>query len=269
MNLNAMGSVENQREEWPDGTWIPEPILQYPDFHKALYFGADRETLAYDVQRTAEPAMYYFTPAYLVDPAGGVSFRGSEFGPGVLENMSPDTFGYNPAAATTFFRSAVRQAVADGHYARNEVIRISFGFHSNINRNPKEILSAEFLIDYYESLFIDPQTGIRILFDLNRVSSPQNIIDEIIAGEFDLVFGGISGSQLNAASFLNIFRSGPGRSPFVLNFGPAFDTEEPVIPIEYVDPVSGETKRELFSFSALYYLLTSEAEVVDGRIIYD
>lgn len=266
MNLNSMGSVENQREEWPDGTWIPEPILQYPDFHKALYFGADRETLAYDVQRTAEPAMYYFTPAYLVDPAGGVSFRGSEFGPGVLENMSPDTFGYNPDAATAFFRSAVRQAVADGHYAQGAVIDLHLGIQAD---SPTGLLAAEYLKEEYERLFNDPETGITVEVDIQAEPFPNNYFNVILPGEFDMGFGGISGSQLNAASFLNIFRSGPGRSPFVLNFGPAFDTEEPVIPIEYVDPVSGETKRELFSFSALYYLLTSEAEVVDGRIIYD
>jgi len=266
MNLNAMGSVENQREEWPDGTWIPEPILQYPDFHKALYFGADRETLAYDVQRTAEPAMYYFTPAYLVDPAGGISFRGSEFGPGVLENMSPDTFGYNPDAATAFFRSAVRQAVADGHYAQGDVIDLHLGIAAD---SPTGLLAAEYLKEEYERLFNDPETGITVEVDIQAEPFPGNYFNVILPGEFDMGFGGISGSQLNAASFLNIFRSGPGRSPFVLNFGPAFDTEEPVIPIEYVDPVSGDTKRELFSLSALYYLLTSEAEVVDGRIIYD
>ena len=266
MNINSMGSVENQREEWPDGSWIPEPILQYPDMHKALYFGADRETLAFDVQRTAEPAMYYFTPAYLVDPAGGVSFRGSEFGPGVLENLSPDTSGFNPDAATAFFRSAVRQAVADGHYAQNAVINLHLGIQAN---SEGSLLGAEFLKESYESLFTDPETGIRVVVDIQPEPFPNNYFNVILPGEFDLGFGGISGSQLNAASFLNIFRSGPGRSPFVLNFGPPFDTEEPVIPIEYVDPVSGETKREIFSFSAIYFLLTSEAEVVDGRIIYD
>jgi ABC-type oligopeptide transport system substrate-binding subunit len=266
MNLNSMGSVENQREEWPDGTWIPEPILQYPDFHKALYFGADRETLAYDVQRTAEPAMYYFTPAYLVDPAGGVSFRGSQFGPSVLENLSPDTSGFNPDASTAFFRSAVRQAVADGHYAQGEVIRLHLGIQAD---SPGSLLGAEFLKESYERLFTDPETGITVVINIVPEPFPNNYFNVILPGEFDMGFGGISGSQLNAASFFNIFRSGPGRSPFVLNFGPSFDTEEPVIRIEYVDPVSGETKREIFSFSAIYYLLTSEAEIVDGVIIYD
>jgi uncharacterized repeat protein (TIGR02543 family) len=266
LNLNSMGSVENQREEWPDGTWIPEPILQYPDFHKALYFGADRETLAFDVMKTAKPTMYYFTPAYLVDPAGGVSFRASQFGPGVLENMSPDTFGYNPDAATAFFRSAVRQAVADGHYAQGAVIELHLGIQA---ASPNVLLAAEYLKEEYERLFNDPETGITVVVDIQAEPFPNNYFNVILPGEFDMGFGGISGSQLNAASFLNVFRSGPGRSPFVLNFGPAFDTEEPVIPIEYVDPVSGETKREIFSFSAIYFLLTSEAEIVDGKIIYD
>lgn len=266
MNINAMGNIENQREEWPDGSWIPEPILAYPEMHQALYFGADRETLAFDVQRTAEPAMYYFTPAYLVDPAGGVSFRDSAFGPGVLENLSPDTSGYNPDAATAFFRSAVRQAVADGHYAQGDVITLHLGIQAN---SEGSLLGAEFLKEAYEDLFTDPETGISVVIDIQPEPFPNNYFNVILPGEFDMGFGGISGSQLNAASFLNIFRSGPGRSPFVLNFGPAFDTEEPVIQIEYVDPETDEVKREIFSFSAIYYLLTSEAEIVDGTIIYD
>ena len=266
MNLNSMGSVENQREEWPDGSWIPEPILQYPDMHKALYFGADRETLAYDVQRTAEPAMYYFTPAYLVDPAGGQSFRDSPFGPSTIENLSPDTSGFNPDAATAFFRSAVRQAVADGHYSRGAVITLHLGIQAN---SEGSLLGAEFLKESYERLFTDPENNISVVIDIQTEPFPNNYFNVILPGEFDMGFGGISGSQLNAASFFNIFRSGPGRSPFVLNFGPTFDTEQPVIPVEYVNPITGETLRELFSFSAIYFLLTSEAEIVDGVIIYD
>jgi hypothetical protein len=234
--------------------------------HKALYFGADRETLAYDVQRTAEPAMYYFTPAYLVDPAGGQSFRASEFGAPTLRNLSPDTNGFNPDAATAFFRSAVRQAIADGHYSRGAVIRFHLGIQAD---SPGSLLGAEFLKESYERLFTDPENNITVVFDITPEPFPNNYFNVILPGEFDLGFGGISGSQLNAASFFNIFRSGPGRSPFVLNFGPSFDTEQPVIRIEYVDPVSGETKREIFSFSAIYYLLTSEAEIVDGVIVYD
>jgi ABC-type oligopeptide transport system substrate-binding subunit len=266
MNMNSMGSVENQREEWPDGTWIPEPILQYPEMHQALYFGADRETLAYDVQRTAEPAMFYFTPAYLVDPAGGVSFRDSAFGPGVLENLSPDTFGYNPDAATALFRSAVRQAVADGHYSQNAVINLHLGIQAN---SPGSQLGADFLKESYERLFTDPETGIRVVVDIQPEPFPGNYFNVILPGEFDLGFGAISGSTLDAASFINVFRSGPGRSSLVLNFGPSFDTEEPVIRIEYEDPISGDIKREIFSLSAIYYLLTGSADVVDGRIIYD
>jgi ABC-type oligopeptide transport system substrate-binding subunit len=266
MNINALGSVENQREEFPNGTWEPEPILSYKEMHQALYFALDRETIAYDVMRTAEPAMFYFTSAYLVDPAGGLPFRSSEFGAGVLENLSPETFGFNPDAATAFFRSAARQAVADGHYSQNEVISIHLGIAS---ASPATQLAAEFIKEAFERLFTDPETGLRVVIDIQPEPFPQNYFNVILPGEFDLGFGGISGSTLNAASFLNVFRSGPGRSQFVLNFGPLFDTEEPNIRIEYVDPVSEEVKREIFSFTSIWRLLTSEVEIVDGKAILD
>lgn len=265
MNVNASGTVEAQREQWPDGTWIPEPILAYPDFLSALYFAIDRQTVAEDVMRTAQPAMWYFSPAYFVDPEGGVSFRQTPEGDTVLEGLSPSTFGYNPDAAVSLFRSAVREAVANGDYSQGDVIELYLG----TDQFPGSALAANFIKEELEALFVDPETGISVEFDINVETFPNNYFNVILPGEFDLGFGAIAGSTLNAPSFFNIFRSGPDNSPFVLNFGPLFDTEEPVIPIEFPDPDTGELRREMFSFSAIYYMLLGEVELEDGKVVYD
>jgi ABC-type oligopeptide transport system substrate-binding subunit len=265
MNINASGTVEAQREQFPNGTWEPEPILAYPEFLRALYLAIDRKTVAEDVMRTAQPAMWYFSPAYFVDPEGGVPFRSTEQGDRALEGLSPSTFGYNPDAAVSLFRSAVREAVANGDYSQNQVISLLLG----TDQNPGSALAANFIKEELEQMFVDPETGISVELSIQVDTFPNNYFNVILPGEFDLGFGAIAGSTLNASSFLNIFRSGPGNSPFVLNFGPLFDTEEANIRIEFPDPDTGELRREIFSLSAIYYMLLGEVEVEDGMVVYD
>ena len=69
-------------------------------------------------------------------------------------------------------------------------------------------------------------------------------------------FGGISGSTLDAAGFLDTFNS-LNTSGFTLNWGDDFDTTQANIELEYGNPSTGETLREIFSFYAMQRLLTS------------
>ncbi len=262
MNLNAHGTVESQREQFPDSTLIPEPILAYEDFRSALYFGINRQELAVDVQRTAEPAQFYFTPAYLVDPAGGVPFRDTEYGATVLEGLSPSTQGYNPDAAKAFFDSAVEDAVAAGEYAPGDVIELQLVIQANSQGSE---LGAEYIEAELEELFVNDANDISIDIVIQAEPFPNNYFNFIIPGETDMGFGGISGSTLDAAGFLDTFNS-LNTSGFTLNWGDDFNTEQANIEIEYVNPSTGETLREIFSFDAIQRLLTSEVELEDGVV---
>ena len=263
MNLNAHGTVESQREQFPDSTLIPEPILAYEDFRNALYFGINRQELAVDVQRTAEPAQFYFTPAYLVDPAGGVPFRDTEYGATVLEGLSPSTQGYNPDAAKAFFDSAVEDAVAAGDYAEGDVIELQLVIQANSQGSE---LGAEYIEAELEELFYNEGLDIGIDIVIQAEPFPNNYFNFIIPGETDMGFGGISGSTLDAAGFLDTFNS-LNTSGFTLNWGDDFDTTQANIEIEYVNPSTGETLREIFSFDAIQRLLTSEVELEDGMVV--
>ena len=263
MNMNSHGTVESQREQFPDSTLIPEPILAYQDFRTAMYFGIDRNTLAYDVVRTAEPAQFYFTPAYLVDPAGGVPFRDTEYGPTVLEGFSPSTSGYNPDAAKALFDSAVEDAVAAGEYAQGDVIELLLIIAANSQVGE---LAGEFIESSMEDLFVNEEYDISVDVVVQAEPFPNNYFNWQIPGETDLGFGGISGSQLDAAGFLDTFNS-LNTSGFTLNWGPDFDTTQADIEIEYVNPSTGETLREVFSFDAIQRLLTSEVELEDGEVV--
>ncbi len=263
MNINAHGTVESQREQFPDSTLIPEPILAYEDFRSALYFGINRQELAVDVQRTAEPAQFYFTPAYLVDPAGGVPFRDTEYGATVLEGLSPSTQGYNPDAAKAFFDSAVEDAVAAGDYAEGDVIELQLVIQANSQGSE---LGAEYIEAELEELFVNEELDISIDIVIQAEPFPNNYFNFIIPGETDMGFGGISGSTLDAAGFLDTFNS-LNTSGFTLNWGDDFDTTQANIELEYVNPSTGETLREIFSFDAIQRLLTSEVELEDGMVV--
>lgn len=263
MNLNAHGTVESQREQFPDSTHEPEPILAYADFRSALYFGINREELAVDVQRTAEPAQFYFTPAYLVDPAGGTPFRSTAEGDSVLEGLSPSTQGFNPDAAKALFDSAIEDAVAAGDYANGDVIELQLVIQANSQGSE---LGAEYLKAEYEKLFVNDEYDISVVISIQAEPFPNNYFNFIIPGETDMGFGGISGSQLNAAGFLNTFDS-LNTSGFTLNWGDDFETTQANIQLEYVNPETGETLREIFSFDAIYRLLTSSVEIEDGVVV--
>ncbi|MCK7487236.1 MAG: hypothetical protein MZU97_18290 [Bacillus subtilis] len=54
----------------------------------------------------------------------------------------------------------------------------------------------------------------------------------MMIGEFDISIGGISGSTLDAASFLDVFSS-DNRGGFTLNWG--IDTSIAEVPVRYTD----------------------------------
>ena len=258
LNINMLGTVEAQREYFEDSDYVPEPILANEDFRKALYFGVDRETLAFEVMKTAEPMPYLFSSAYVVDPASGIPFRDTAESAVVDVNRSIDTFGYNPDLAKAYFDQAIEDLVAAGTYSAGDEIVLDMVIQAG---STSQALMSEFLIDEWETLFYSDEYDISISWTVTPAAFPNNYFDYIIPGNFDTGTGGISGSTLDAASFLNVFDS-RNSSGFTLNFGK--DTNVAEIELSYVNPETGEAVRELWSFDALYSVLMGEAEIVDG-----
>ncbi|MCK7487235.1 MAG: hypothetical protein MZU97_18285 [Bacillus subtilis] len=111
-----MEPSQNQREQFPDGTWTPEPLLANQDFKKAMFFAVDRQRLAEEVLKTSTTQMYLFSDAYLVDAELGIPYRSTPQGESVGEGLSPETFGFNQDAARAYYRLAIAELVADGVY---------------------------------------------------------------------------------------------------------------------------------------------------------
>ena len=256
--INGTQTPEGQEEQFPGSDYTPEPILGYDSFKQALYFGLDREYLARDVMITSTPNMYLFSEAYVVDPAGsGLAFRNTPEGETVGEGLSPDTYGYNLDLARDLVEDAIEEAVADGFYEEGDTIEMDvFFFSGSATQEQMGAYIAEQINDEFG------HEGYDIDFDVTATSQdfPAIYFDYMMVGEFDLSIGGISGSTLDAASFLDVFSS-DNRGGFTLNFG--IDTSQPDIEVTY--EMDGEEVTELWSFDGIFEALVGEVEMVNGR----
>ena len=257
MMLNGVGTVEAQLEQFGESEWVPEPILSNQDFKMGIYHSIDRQKLAEEVMKTSQTQMYLFTDAYLVEAETGIAYRATPQGETVGADLSPSTYGYNIDAATAYFDKALDALVADGVYASGDVITIEFYYFSG---SETQELMATYLKDAMEEAFVSEKHDIKIIVDIISKEFPNIYYDHMMIGEFDTSIGGISGSTLDAASFLDTYSS-DNRSGFTLNWG--IDTSVAEINVVY-ENIDGELVKELWSFDAIVSALNGEIEVADG-----
>jgi hypothetical protein len=261
--INGAGDVETLRAIFPDSTWIPEPILANQDFKMAMFFSLDRKYLAEDVLKVRTSNMYLFSNAYLVDAEKGVPYRQTDQGATVGEGLSPSTFGYNFDASQALFKKAVEAEIAAGNYTAgtaNEytVIEVEFNYFAN---SSSQVTMFEYIEDAFEAALVDDTNFVKVDLQGNAKDFPDIYYDYMMVGEFDLSIGGISGSTLDAASFLDTYSS-DNRSGFTLNWG--IDTSVPEIMVTYTDASDTEVT-ELWSFDAIVSALNGEIYLVGGR----
>jgi ABC-type oligopeptide transport system substrate-binding subunit len=263
MMINGLGTETAQRDAFPGGTWIPEPILANDDFKMAMFFAIDRQKLAEEVLKTSTTQMYLFSDAYLVDPEMGVPYRQTEQGLTVGEGLSPSTFGYNRDAAQAYFELALADLVAAGKYTAGTASAwtvIELGFNIFSGSVAQELL-GEYIETTFEDTFQSTEHYIKVDIKVEAKDFPGIYYDYMMTGEFDLSIGGISGSTLDAASFLDVFCD-DNRGGFTLNWG--IDTSQAVIPVQYVD-VNDVARLEMWSFNAITAVLNGKTYIKNGE----
>lgn len=264
LNMNMVGSTQAQQAQWPGSTYTPEPILANRDFRLALYFALDRDDMVqYDAK--TYPTSMKISAAYYVDAESGIPYRSTEQGIAVGENLAYSTNGYDPEAAQALFKKAVAEEIAKGTYVK--------GTAENYTVIDLEVLTFDansgaaiadnwinFAKDYWE-LLVDDTNFVKVQVTPKKTPGSQ-IYDDIEAGNYELGLSSISGSTLDASSFLDTFMS-DNRSGFLLNYG--YDSNVPEIEVRWND--NGVERFELFSFDAIYELLTSKVYLKDGKKI--
>jgi ABC-type oligopeptide transport system substrate-binding subunit len=255
--INGLNTKEGQLEEFPESKWEPKPILANQDFKMALFHAIDRKKLAKEVLKTSEPQMYLFTSAYVVEPEDGIPYRTTKQGEAVGADLSPSTYGYNVDAAKAYYEKALDKLVADGIYKDGDAIEIEYYFFAN---SDSEEMMATYLKDAMEAAFKTDKYDISFSVNISPKEFPGIYYDHMMIGEFDTAVGGISGSTLDAASFLDTYCS-DNRGGFTINWG--IDTSIAEIPVVYKNE-SGKLVKELWSFDAISSVLNGKVEVVNG-----
>jgi len=260
--INGLGTQTAQNEMFPDSTWTPEPILANNDFKMAMFHALDRQYLAEQVYKTRTTNMYLFSEAYLVDAEMGIPYRLTEQGETVSENLSPSTHGFNADAAVALFKKATAALIADGDLTAGTttvptVIELEFNYFTG---SDAQVTMFEYIEKSYEEILVDDVNHIELDLVGKAKDFPDIYYDYMMVGNFDLSIGGISGSTLDAASFLDTY-SDDNRSGFTLNWG--IDTSTANIPVIYND-FQGNRHNEVWSFNAISSVLVGEVYVLNG-----
>lgn len=261
--INGLGTVENQQAQFPGSTYTPEPILANQNFKMAMFFAIDRQKLAEEVLKTSTTQMYLFSDAYLVDPELGVPYRSTSQGESVGEGLSPSTYGYNADAAHAYFLLAVEELLADGTYTAGTtsaptVIELTLNIFSG---SEAQVLFGDYIKTTFEANFQDYLNHVQVKITVVPKDFPSIYYDYMMTGDFDLSIGGISGSTLDAASFLDVFCS-DNRGGFTLNWG--IDTTVAEIPVLY-STFDGVKHLEMWSFDSIASALNGEVYIIDGE----
>jgi hypothetical protein len=248
-----------------DPNFEPEPILQYLEMRKALYFGFDRYEAAVNVVKTYLPAYTYYASTYFLDAEGGISVRGTEEGAALLEEFGAGTNAYVPDAAVAYFKSAVQKAIDDGFYTAGTAenyttIDFSLTYASSGNTGAQNMVAE--IKQQYEDLLVDDVNFVNVTITVADVEFPNNYYNFMMIGATDLGIGGISGGLLDAPGFLDTFQD-DNISGFTLNWG--IDTSTANIPVVYRG-LDGVTRNELWSFNAIAQAFNNKRYIMDGQL---
>ncbi len=243
--------------------FTPEPILQYLEMRQALYYGFDRYEAAVNAVKTYLPAFTYFPSTFFIDAKGGISVRGTEDGAAIVDDFGGGTYGFSPDDAVAYFKSAVAKGIDDGYYTAGTAeayttIELSFTYASSGNAGVQNMVAQ--IEQQYEALLVDDVNFVNIDIIVADVAFPDNYNNFMLVANTDLGLGGISGSLLDAPSFLNIFNDN-NISGFTMNWG--IDTHSVTIPVVYRG-LDGITVHELWSYNALVSVLNGKTYIRDG-----
>lgn len=246
-----------------DESFEPEPILSYLPMRQALYYGFDRYYAAVDLVKLYLPAHTLFAPTYFLDGESGLSVRGTPEGQAIVDEFGGSSNGYFPSAAVLLFKQAVAAAIANGDYVAGTstnytVIELKLFWASSGNTSAQMMVAN--LKEQYEALLVDDVNFVRLNIVINDVAFPGNYYDYMMVANMDLGIGGISGSLLDAPSFLDVF-SDDNRGGFTLNWG--IDTSTPNIPVAYHN-LAGQLVFEKWSYNAIVEALTGRIYVKNG-----
>ncbi len=229
LNLNTTTDEEWEGYFGENGTitthkksdyWNTQAIMSNDDFLDGLYFAINRKELADQAGRN--PATSYLSKAYMLDPAGEVSYRDSKYGKGVLKNFEKaagNEYCYSRSLAEQYFKRAGDAMINEGYYSSGSTITIV-----GVYRYQKTIDNlGSYIKSYIEDAFNEANKSNNLKLNLKLEVGGTQYTDtytKMDNGEFDIAEGAISGNVLNPLEFMNTLSTNKAlNSGFCLNWG--------------------------------------------------
>ena len=194
--------------------WDCEPIMSNNDFIKGLSYAINREELA--TMLGCAPSNNYFSDEYLIDPENGVVYNDTKYHQENIAELTYGTqYGYNFDYAVESFRKAAEELISQGAYWYGDTIEIEIAWMSQSDENKYHI----YIKNYIESAWNSANTGLNLNVTFWCGTRWDEVYyDKMMAGQFDIAWGSISGNPLNPINFLEVLKS-DNSSGFTLNWG--------------------------------------------------
>ncbi|MBD5531650.1 MAG: hypothetical protein HDQ98_05520 [Lachnospiraceae bacterium] len=244
-----------------DEYWEVEPALGNEHFIKALNYSIDRLTFAN--ARGSIPSVDYLSSNYMSDPENGVAYSSTDAHKKAVAPLLEETdgSGYSLELAREYFRVALTELENEGAYTPGTdgnptVIHLEIAWmYAQHEENYHNELKA-----FLETAFNDPSVSggkyeLSVDFWVGNDWSDVYYV-KMLAGQYDIAFGSITGNSLDPLGFMNILSADQSiANGFTLCFG--VDTNDPdVYPLVY--------KGERYSYDAFYNAANGQGIVAQG-----
>ena len=217
------GSILTTAEE---DYWECEPAMANKNFVAGLNYAIDRNSFAAALGRT--PSCNYFGSSYLSDPENGISYNSTEAHKNAVASLLEGTKnGYNLEYAKASFKKACEELIADGVYAAGDTITIEICWMYPDDEQDYHNVIAKYITDAFNNC--GGGLTLEMTFWADETSY-MGVYNRMMAGQFDIGFGSISGNTLNPLNFLEVLKS-DNSSNFTLNWG--IDTNQVTEEIYY------------------------------------
>lgn len=241
--------------------WEVEPALGNEHFIKALNYSIDRLTFAN--ARGSIPSVDYLSSNYMSDPENGVAYSNTDAHKKAVAPLLEETDGngYSLELAREYFRVALTELENEGAYTPGTdgnptVIHLEIAWmYAQHEENYHNELKA-----FFETAFNDPSVSggkyeLSVDFWVGNDWSDVYYV-KMLAGQYDIAFGSISGNDLDPLGFMNILSVDQSiANGFTLCFG--VDTNDPdVYPLVY--------RGERYSYDAFYNVANGQGIVAQG-----
>ncbi|MCM1194433.1 MAG: Ig-like domain-containing protein [Firmicutes bacterium] len=205
--------------------WQVNPLMSNDHFIMGLSYALNRKEFA-DARGYVASANF-FSSDYMSDPEKGTSYDATEQHKQALSsivNEDTDDYGYSLELARDYFRMALEEVEAaglltPGTAANPTVISLQCIFYFASFEEP--IFKP--IKQYWEEAFNHSSVSggkYKIEFVFYAPSTTDIAYDNMMAGQFDFGFGGITGNPLNPLDFISTLSSDPIVSQgWTLNWG--------------------------------------------------